>query len=890
MKNTLSDLKFSRQTESGDGLPKYYKILAEMSQDIIFVVENTGTVKYINSFGSRIFKLPPKKLTGKNIKDLFPPAVSERMISNIRKAISTGRPLNYEGMIQYPYYSLWLDTQLIPIRDDSNRLNSVIGVSRDITEKKLSESMNLKYTSSLSNIIEILGQLSLEENLEAICQKAVLFAKKRLGFDRMEIYIADNKNRDRLAILCNIDSCKTNLSLKDRNYENIRKLLYDKGSMQVERTPVKCNKDKITETGWSISLPIRSKINSNIGVIRVISDFSGKGPDNYTISILRLYSMGLSYIIQNVYASTELRTSDELHKKILNAVDQSILVLTPELKIAFSNDYFSNVLNLLNLPPLKAGEHMLKKDPDHQKAFPNLQGYINKVIKTKKPYSSTERSVSGKNKTLFYNSKSIPILNRNKELELILNVSNNVTAEKTANDRLKQAESFLENVFNSIQDGISVLDKDLNIVKVNKVMEAWYKDSMPLVGKKCFEAYHFRDKNCVLCPTKRTLNTGKTCHDIHPKRNKAGKIIGWVELYSYPLKNQKTGKTDGVIEYVKDITKNKEAEEFLLNSEVKYKELWNNAPIAYHTLNPDGIITSVNETELKMLGYNLEDMLGQPIFNFIDPSQREEAQLRFLRKIAGKETAKSGNRTYIRNGGAKIFVSVDDVMEYNKNHEVISVRTTMMDVTRQRQIEDELNFSFSRLKKTMDDAMRVIARLVEMRDPYTAGHQVRVAQLACAIARELGLDGDSVERIRIAGLLHDIGKINVPIEILSKPGKISESELNIIKIHPSIGYEILKEMDFPSPVAETVLQHHERLDGKGYPNALKPKDIILEARILMVADVVEAMSSHRPYRPSKGIKEALAEIQKNKGKLYDSKVAKACLNVFKKTKFVFSER
>ena len=455
---------------------------------------------------------------------------------------------------------------------------------------------------------------------------------------------------------------------------------------------------------------------------------------------------------------------------------------------------------------------------------------------------------------------------------------------------MKEAESFMRNVFNSIQDGISVLDNDLNIIRVNKVMEKWYKDSMPLVGKKCYEAYYGKNKPCAICPTAKTLKTGVSCNDTVPLVDINKKVIGWLDLYAYPLKNEKTGKIEGVIEYVKDITQHRVSEKNLLDSEVKYKELWNNAPVAYHTLNPDGVITSVNETELRMLGYDKDDMVGRPIFDFIEASQREEAQLRFLRKIAGKETTKSGNRTYLRSDGSRIVVSLDDVLEYNERHEVTAVRTTMVDVTRQRQIEDELKNSFSKLKKTMDDAMRVITRLVEMRDPYTAGHQVRVAQLACAIAKELGLPEDSIERIRIAGLLHDLGKINVPIEILSKPGKISESEFNIIKIHPSIGYEILKEMDFPYPVAETVLQHHERIDGKGYPYGLTGKDILLEAKIIMVSDVVEAMSSHRPYRASKGMKEALKEITKNKGKLYDIKVAKACLGVFNKKIFAFTDR
>ena len=167
-----------------------------------------------------------------------------------------------------------------------------------------------------------------------------------------------------------------------------------------------------------------------------------------------------------------------------------------------------------------------------------------------------------------------------------------------------------------------------------------------------------------------------------------------------------------------------------------------------------------------------------------------------------------------------------------------------------------------------------------MRDPYTAGHQRRVARLATAIAAEMGLEESRVQGLHMAGVVHDIGKIHVPAEILSSPAKLSNAEFEIIKTHPQTGYEILKGIDFPWPVAEIVWQHHEKLDGSGYPRGLKDEEILLEARILTVADVVEAMASHRPYRPGFGIFPSLQEISRNKGKLYDEQVVEACQRLF----------
>ena len=187
--------------------------------------------------------------------------------------------------------------------------------------------------------------------------------------------------------------------------------------------------------------------------------------------------------------------------------------------------------------------------------------------------------------------------------------------------------------------------------------------------------------------------------------------------------------------------------------------------------------------------------------------------------------------------------------------------------------------NFGGLLKVFNGTVEAIAALYEKRDPYTAGHQRRVAQLACAIARKMGLPDEQIYGIRIIGVVHDIGKIAVPGDILSKPGKLSAEEFNIVKTHPQVAYEVLRNLEFPWPVAETILQHHERLDGSGYPNGISGEAIILEARILCVADVVESMVSHRPYRPALGKKKALNEILENKGILYDPAVADTCLKL-----------
>lgn len=202
-----------------------------------------------------------------------------------------------------------------------------------------------------------------------------------------------------------------------------------------------------------------------------------------------------------------------------------------------------------------------------------------------------------------------------------------------------------------------------------------------------------------------------------------------------------------------------------------------------------------------------------------------------------------------------------------------------------KKAKEDLQITLDSLKNSVNTTINVMASAVEARDPYTAGHQIRSATLACAIAEEMGLSNDKIEGIRMAGSIHDIGKLSIPAEILTKPTKLTNLEFSLIKEHSSSGYEMLKNVESPWPLAQVVYQHHERMNGSGYPRQLKGDEIILEARILAVSDVVESMASHRPYRPSLGLDAALDEIEKNRGVLYDDNVAGACLRLFREKNF-----
>jgi PAS domain S-box-containing protein len=325
-------------------------------------------------------------------------------------------------------------------------------------------------------------------------------------------------------------------------------------------------------------------------------------------------------------------------------------------------------------------------------------------------------------------------------------------------------------------------------------------------------------------------------------------------------------------------------EESLRRSEVRFQELFQDAPVGYFEYDAQGRITRVNQTELDMLGYPLEEMIGQPPWKFI--VEQEPARQQILAKLAGAlEPFRGFERTYLRKDGTTFPVLIQDRLMKDEKGNITGIRCAIQDITDRKQTEEKLQHTLESLRKAFSTTIQVMVSAVETRDPYTAGHQIRSADLARAIATEMGLPQDKIDGIRMAGSIHDIGKLSIPAEILSKPTKLSELEFSLIKEHARQGYEILKDVESPWPLAEIVYQHHERMDGSGYPRNLKGDDILVEARILTVADVVEAMASHRPYRPGLGIDAALNEIGKNRGIFYDKTVADACLRLFREKGF-----
>jgi len=269
----------------------------------------------------------------------------------------------------------------------------------------------------------------------------------------------------------------------------------------------------------------------------------------------------------------------------------------------------------------------------------------------------------------------------------------------------------------------------------------------------------------------------------------------------------------------------------------------------------------------------------EAFLNSVHPEDREFVKKSVDEALYEEKPYSIDHRVVLPDGSERIVHEQAEVF-FDETSRAIRMIGTVQDITERKRAEEELQHTLEKLRKALGGIIQALALTVETRDPYTAGHQRRATNLARAIATEMGLSEEQIDGIRMAGVVHDLGKIAVPAGILNKPGRLTENEFGIIQTHPQVAYDILKTIEFPWPVAQIVHEHHERIDGSGYPAGLKGDEIMLEARILAVADVIEAMSSHRPYRPAHSIDEALGEIRQNRGMRYDPEVVDACLSLF----------
>ena len=567
-------------------------------------------------------------------------------------------------------------------------------------------------------------------------------------------------------------------------------------------------------------------------------------------------------------------TSPIDHAKILDEASDPLVVLNSDYQFTYANKAFAQALG-------KTLEVIIGNDlwGIYQKDGADFRRDAIKEVFETGQIKVVENVVPKPSGNLYFMTTFKPIFNEQNIVISVVAIAKDITDRKQAEEELLNSEEEKSAILNTMSELVVYQDINHNIIWSNKAAAQSVNQNVEdLKGRKCYEIWAGRKEECEVCPVALAIEAEK----MHQEENTTPDGKTWL-ISGYPIKNE-IGENIGAIEVTSDITERKKSEQQVKKRIKELELLYSLGEIAgKEDLTLDKLYQEFTDILPQSWQYSeiacARIVIGDSEFhtkNFAESAWMQSAPVKVSGTVVGKievgyleEMPKEGEGSFLK----------------EEKQLIDSIAERLGQITQRRQAEEVLKHTLESLRKAFGTTIQVMVSAIEVRDPYTAGHQIRVADLARAIATEMGLPQDTIEGIRMAGSIHDIGKLSIPAEILSNPTKLSDIEFELIKEHPRKGYEMLKDVESPWPLAEIVYQHHERMDGSGYPRNLKGDEILMEARIMAVADVVEAMASHRPYRPTLGIDAALKEIEDNKRTLYDADAVGACLRLFREKSF-----
>ncbi len=613
----------------------------------------------------------------------------------------------------------------------------------------------------------------------------------------------------------------------------------------------------------------------------------------------------------------------EFLRTVLNLVDALILVFDAQGKIVMINEAGEEETGYtLDELSTKGAWEIFGGTDETYKARQAYEKHFSR--QSLKNFKRVFMAKDGTKKLISWSTKRLK--DKNGAINYIIATGINVTEREQAAQRIRALSQFQESVIDNANVWINVLDEHANVVIWNKAAEGisgYSRDEIMgngMIWGLLYPEPEYREE--ITRKAAAIIEQGEVVENFETtiqRKDGQKRTISW---HSQNLTDER-GKPIGSIAIGRDITERKEAieamrrareelenrvqertaellisnerlrqeiaerlrtEEALRKTEIEKITILESISehVVYH--NPDLKILWCNMAAAESVGKTPEELVGRHCYEIWHERTSPCPGCPVI------EAFKTGHpeQNEIHTPEGRVWLTRGYPV-HGADGNVSNAVEVALDITLLKRTEDKLRKSLESLETAMESTIKTITRIVEAKDPYTAGHQQRVAQLACAIAIEMGLGEDIIKCIHTAALIHDIGKIYVPSEILSKPGPLTEPEINIVRTHPKGSYDILKDIEFPWPIAEIAYQHHERLDGSGYPRGLKGEEIRLEARILGVADVVETISSHRPYRPAIGVDDALDEIETKKNLLYDAHVVECCLRLFREKGFEFEK-
>jgi PAS domain S-box-containing protein len=602
--------------------------------------------------------------------------------------------------------------------------------------------------------------------------------------------------------------------------------------------------------------------------------------ENYLLAIL-------TGIIPHKSAEKTKKEKEEKYRTILETTEEGYYEIDLAGNFTFFNDPVCNLLGYSRKELLGVNNRAYTDKETAKKVF---QAF-NKVYRTGEPTKEFDWQIIRKDGTRRCIEQSAALIKDGKGKPVgFRGIFHDITERKQTEELLKKSEEQYRLLADHVKDQVWLMDMNFKIEYTSPSAEkllGYTLDELRQISIDKLLSPASHAKAMLLAAEELPRACSDPDHSINKLVeleliHKNGQILFMECVFSFI--RDENGTPLSILGEGRDITERKKIEDSLRKSEENFRHSLDESPMGVRIVAPDGETLYANKAILEIYGYqSLDELREIPLHKHYTPESFTDFKLREEQRLEGAPGPSEYEINIVRKDGEIRHVHAlrkEIFWNGRKQYQII-----YQDITERRKAEEKLQETMNSLRKSIKTTIQVLGIASEARDPYTAGHQRRVADLARAIATEMKLPQDVIEGIRMAGAIHDIGKISIPSEILCKPTMLTDLEFSLVKSHCQHSYDIVKDVESPWPLADIVYQHHERIDGSGYPKRLKNDDILIEARILAVADVVEAIMSYRPYRPALGIEIALTEIENNAGILYDSRAAEACLKLFRENKF-----
>lgn len=855
--NDITEKKIRNETLERS--ERFFKELTENSSDIIIITDEQGIIKYCSPSMERFAGYKPEEVIGKYGFNYFHPEDMETAVAEYDKALqskdallpqNTFRVIHKNGSVRY-----FAGTGKILL--DNPDIGGVIMNVHDVTEKRHAEDHIKQMTENYRKFFE-----------EHTAPGIIIDPKTR-----MILYInhaaADYYGWTREAML-GMKMDKLQAFADDEINTVIEKVIHRKQNR----------------------FELKHRLaDGSVRDVEVFSSIIRIGEDDLIHSII--------YDISERKKTEALLKSNEARYRLL-ADNVSDVIFTIDMN--FNYTYASP--SVLNLVGYTADEVLTMKvdqlvDTETLAWFAGM--FAEEMEIEKRPDRDLKRSrvleyqhVCKDGSRVWVENRITFLRDKNNNATGIIGTVRDITDRKKAEEHLQQREEQYRLLADHMKDAVWITDLNLKVTYVSPSCErmlGWTPEEIknlpldklltPDSFKRAFDFYNVELPIALAAPPEYVLKRSLELEFVA----KDGQGL-WGECMFTLLRDER-GKATAILGESRNITERKHMENALRRSEENFRRSLDDSPLGIRISTVEGKTLYANLAILDMYGYDSVDELeNTPLKERYTPESFAEFQARKAKRLKGEKGPSEYEIDIVRNTG-----EIRHLYVFRKNIEWNGSRqyqVVYQDITLRRRAEEKLNETLESLRQSIKITIQVLGTASEAKDPYMAGHQKRVADLARAIATEMKLPQEKIEAIRMASAIHDIGKISVPSEILCKPAILSDLEFSFVKNHPRYSYDIIKEVESPWPLADIVYQHHERMDGSGYPLGLKEKEILIESRILAVADVVEAMVSYRPYRPALEIKIALAEIENNAGKLYDHNVAQACLRLFREKGYQLS--